>query len=291
MASAELDELVRSCQELPVPAILTTLETHKYVGVNDGAAALFGAPAADLIGDDVLCHIDARDREASRLAYAALAARVIDGYQVHRRIVTPDGTVVSLSVWGRRVEAGGQLYGMWVLGPASAPAIAVETLVAGASDVVLAVTDHDWLIEYMNADAHILGVTGSELRGFPLLGLVHPSAASEFLAAGAPSGSRPPWCHCVHSHAGRTRRLGRAPLLPGSRLRTRTATTGRRHKPRNAADRRWFFGGSARRAGSPCRSRGESKPGAQRPTSARTLAEGQRALSSPNRDRGSARCR
>jgi PAS domain S-box-containing protein len=183
MASAELDELVRSCQELPVPAILTTLETHKYVGVNDGAAALFGAPAADLIGDDVLCHIDARDREASRLAYAALAARVIDGYQVHRRIVTPDGTVVSLSVWGRRVEAGGQLYGMWVLGPASAPAIAVETLVAGASDVVLAVTDHDWLIEYMNADAHILGVTGSELRGFPLLGLVHPSAASEFLAA------------------------------------------------------------------------------------------------------------
>ncbi len=129
-----------------------------------------------------MCHIDARDREASRLAYAALAARVIDGYQVHRRIVTPDGTVVSLSVWGRRVEAGGQLYGMWVLGPASAPAIAVETLVAGASDVVLAVTDHDWLIEYMNADAHILGVTGSELRGFPLLGLVHPSAASEFLA-------------------------------------------------------------------------------------------------------------
>ena len=53
----------------------------------------------------------------------------------------------------------------------------------GASDVVLAVTDHDWQIEYMSADADLLGVCGSELRGFPLLGLVHPSAAPEFLAA------------------------------------------------------------------------------------------------------------
>ena len=114
---------------------------------------------------------------------AAMADRVIDGYQVQRRIVTPDGTVVGVNIWGRRVEAGGQLYGMWVLVPASAPAIAAETFVVGVSDVVLAVTDHDWQIEYMNADAHILGVTGAELRGFPLLGLVHPSAASEFLAA------------------------------------------------------------------------------------------------------------
>src|SRR6202044_4099006 len=189
MASAELEELVRSCQGLPVPAILTALHTHRFVGVNEGAAALFGAPASDLIGDDLLCHIDPRDREAARLAYAAMADRAIDGYQVQRRIVTPEGAVVGVDVWGRRVEAGGQLYGMWVLVPASEPACGGETLVVGVSDVVLAVTDHDWLIEYMNADAQILGVTGSELRGFPLLGLVHPSAASEFMAAAARSAS------------------------------------------------------------------------------------------------------
>ena len=68
MASAELEELVRSCQDLPVPAILTALHTHRLVGVNDGAAALFGAPAADLVGDDVLCHIHPHHREAARLA-------------------------------------------------------------------------------------------------------------------------------------------------------------------------------------------------------------------------------
>ena len=151
-------------------------------GERGGSRAVW-RPRIGPLGDDLLCHIDPRDREAARLAYAAMADRAIDGYQVQRRIVTPEGAVVGVDVWGRRVEAGGQLYGMWVLVPASEPAIGVETLVVGVSDVVLAVTDHDWLIEYMNADAQILGVTGSELRGFPLLGLVHPSAASEFLAA------------------------------------------------------------------------------------------------------------
>ena len=48
-------------------------------------------------------------------------------------------------------------------------------------------TDHDWQIQYMSADAKLLGAKGSELRGFPLLGLIHPSAASEFLAAASRS--------------------------------------------------------------------------------------------------------
>jgi DNA-binding CsgD family transcriptional regulator len=57
--------------------------------------------------------------------------------------------------------------------------------VLGASAVVLAITDHDWQIKYMSSDAQLLGAHGSELRDFPLLGLVHPSAAREFLAAAA----------------------------------------------------------------------------------------------------------
>jgi DNA-binding CsgD family transcriptional regulator len=54
-----------------------------------------------------------------------------------------------------------------------------------AAAVVLTVTDHDWQITYMSADAQLLGARGPDLRGFPLLGLVHPSAAPEFLAAAA----------------------------------------------------------------------------------------------------------
>jgi len=184
MGVDERDALISSLEGLPVAAILTDLRTHTFIAVNDGAAALFGSPARDLVGNDVLSRIDPRDREAARSGYKVMADKVIDGYQAQRRIVTIDGQERAVRVWGRRVEGSNELLGLWILVPGSEPASAVELVVA-ASTVVLAVTDHDWLIEYMSADADLLGVQGSELRGFPLLGLVHPSAADDFLAAAA----------------------------------------------------------------------------------------------------------
>jgi len=185
MSVGELDELIRSLERLRAAAILTELKTHTFVAVNEEAAAIFGAPAADLVGSDVLAHIDPRDRDAARTAYAAIDGGVIDAYQVQRRIVTPDGTERAVSVSGRRVDAAGNRYGLWILLPAAEPSTAVETIIVGAPAVVLAVTDHDWQIEYMTTDAELLGVHGSELRDFPLLGLVHPSAATALLAAAA----------------------------------------------------------------------------------------------------------
>jgi PAS domain S-box-containing protein len=179
----ELDELIRSLERLPVAAIVTELGSHTFVALNDEAARVFGAPAADLVGEDVLLHVDPRDRASAQAAYAAMAGNVIDGYQVRRRIVTPDGEERALTVCGRRVEVRNHRYGLWVLLQTSELPDAVGTLMMGASAVVLAVTDHDWEIQYMSADAELLGVAGSELRGFPLLGLVHPSAATAFLAA------------------------------------------------------------------------------------------------------------
>jgi PAS domain S-box-containing protein len=185
MSVGELDELIRSLERLPVAAILTELTAHTFVALNQEAAAVFGAPAADLGGSDVLTRIDPRDRDAVRTAYAAMASRVIDAYEAQRRIVTPDGKERAVRVSGRRVEAASNLYGLWILHPATEPPAAVQTIMIGAPALVLAVTDHDWQIEYMTADAELLGVHGSELRGFPLLGLVHPSAATAFLAAAA----------------------------------------------------------------------------------------------------------
>jgi PAS domain S-box-containing protein len=183
MPVGEPDQLVRSLEGLPVAAILTELTSHRFVGVNERATEVFGLPADKLIGTDVLTRIDPRDREAARMAYSAMASKVIDGYQVRRRIVTPDGSEVTLDVWGRRVEGAAGLYGLWILVHATDSATLAQMLMMGAPAVVLAVTDHDWRIEYMSADAHLLGAQGSELRGFPLLGLVHPAAADEFLGA------------------------------------------------------------------------------------------------------------
>jgi PAS domain S-box-containing protein len=184
MTVGSLDEIIQSLEGLPVAAILTELTTRTFVAVNDGAASLFGSPSSDLVGSDILTRIHPSDREAVQRAYEAMAGKVIDGYQVQREIVTPDGEERTVSVWGRRVEGFSKLYGLWILVPGPEPATGVEIMIA-TSSVVLAVTDHDWQIQYMSADADLLGVRGSDLRGFPLLGLVHPSAANEFLAAAA----------------------------------------------------------------------------------------------------------
>ena len=173
----------RSVEGLPVAAFLTELRTHTFVELNDAAAAVFGSPTEELLGADVLDHIEPSDRERVRTAYAALADKVVDGYQVLRRVVTPDGRVVAVNVWGRRVEVADKLYGLWILSPAQGSTTDIEALVLGSPPVVLAMTDHDWQIEYMSADADLLGAKGAEFRGFPLLGLVHPSAVSDFLVA------------------------------------------------------------------------------------------------------------
>ncbi len=78
MALGELEALISSLEGLPVAAILTELRTHTFIAVNDGAAALFGSPARDLAGIDVLSRIDPSDREAARSAYKVMADMVID---------------------------------------------------------------------------------------------------------------------------------------------------------------------------------------------------------------------
>jgi len=186
MAVGDTNELIRSLKVLPVAASLTDLITHTFIAANDRAGEVFGTPADDLVGSDVLLRIHPDDREAARAGYAAMAAKVIDGYQVQRRIVRPDGTELTVSVSGRRVGDPTKLFGLGIIIPGpEPPTTPVEMLVIGNPAIVLAVTDHDWQIEYVSSDAELLGARGSELRGFPLIGLVHPSAATEFLAAAA----------------------------------------------------------------------------------------------------------
>ena len=174
------DEVIRSVERLPVAAMLTELSDHTFIAVNDRAAAIFGEPPGELVGSDVLTHIHPSDREAARAAYAAMAAKVIDGYQVRRRIVTPDGTQLPVSVWGRRVENPDKLYGLWVLVPSEDPTVEVETLMMGASSFVLALTDHDWQIQYMNADADLLGASGAEPGAFLSLDSSTPPRRASF---------------------------------------------------------------------------------------------------------------
>jgi DNA-binding CsgD family transcriptional regulator len=86
---------------------------------------------------------------------------------------------VTLEVLGRRIESADRLLGLWLLMPADELMSKLrEPMPMG---LVLAMTDHDWQIAYMSADAHVVGIDHSAMRGFPLLGLIHPSVAMDFM--------------------------------------------------------------------------------------------------------------
>jgi DNA-binding CsgD family transcriptional regulator len=173
----DLNEIIASLKELPVPAALTDLESGRVVATNDPMVELLGPPVQKPTGFAAIARIPEEEHAAALAGMKALADRAVDGFLVSRSFITASGNEVTMEVWGRRVEHKGKTYGAWILLP--------EKYAAGLdpSSVVLAMTDHDWVIQYMSADADLLGSKGSDLRGFPLLGLVHPSGAADFLEA------------------------------------------------------------------------------------------------------------
>jgi len=178
----DLQDVIAGVQDLPVAAIVTDLSTYEVVAANDRAAELLRTTVDELVGTDAIDLIRPDAQDSARQAYSAMATRAVDGYHVVRDVVTPGGDDVKLHVWGRRVEGPSTAYGTWFLTSEHSFATDIEPP-GGKAPVVLAVTDHDWQIEYMSADASLLGVTGAELRGYPLLGLVHPTSVGDLLNA------------------------------------------------------------------------------------------------------------
>ncbi|MBV8982513.1 MAG: PAS domain S-box protein [Acidimicrobiia bacterium] len=181
MADVE-EQLGVALKRLPVAAIMTNLESRTFQVVNDKAGELFGVDPHELIGVDSASTVVPEERSAVERAYGALASGAIDGYQVHRRIVLPDASEREILVWGRRVDGAGGPYGLWILTP-EADLGGLDDLPPPPSNIVLAMTDRDWRLEYVSADPQLIGRPGRDLRGAPLLGFVHPSVAAEFLEA------------------------------------------------------------------------------------------------------------
>lgn len=180
-----MDDLVAlgsDLEDVPVPAVLSDLATGAAIGANTAAVALLGRPAHELIGSDAILLIHPEERAPAGEGVGALASGAVDAFQVrNRRVLRGDGEAMAVDITGRRLERGSRRLALWVLSPA-----AQEIAIGHAGrpdDVALAVTDHDWQVEYVSADARLLGPAREELVGTALLGLVYPSAAAEFLEA------------------------------------------------------------------------------------------------------------
>jgi PAS domain S-box-containing protein len=171
-----------SLESVPVPAVLSDLATGAAIAANAAAVELLGRSVDELIGSDVILLVHPDERTPACNGVAALASGAVDAFQVRsRRVVRPDGVAVEVDISGRRIESEDGPIALWVLAPADQRIAVVH---AGPPDeVVLAITDHDWQVEYVNADARLLGPDREALVGTALLGLVHPLAAAEFLEA------------------------------------------------------------------------------------------------------------
>lgn len=165
-----------------IPAVLSDLLVGTAIAVNSAAAALLGKAADELIGADVLSLVHPDERAAAASGIDALVSGAVDAFQVRqKRVVRADGAAVEVDISGRRLDSGSRRLALWVLAPLER-GVAVGRAV-GLSDTVLAVTNHDWQLEYVGTDARLLGAPREALLGAALLGLVHPSGAADFLDA------------------------------------------------------------------------------------------------------------
>ena len=104
-----------------------------------------------------------------------------------------------MSAWVRRVEVHDTPYGLWIVVPDNQvpSSIAINAV---AAPIVLAFTDHDWRIEYMNADADLLGVEVCGASRISPSWTGPPICCGRVLTSCCPSRCRSSRCDSSHPH-------------------------------------------------------------------------------------------
>jgi DNA-binding CsgD family transcriptional regulator len=97
-------ELWEAMRESRYPFALIDPVAHDFVDLNDQYSALWGVAVSDLMGTSVLSLYDeeiARDLEGMNAGFARGTLQYVRGQGAYR---TPNGTVIELKGWARRIE-------------------------------------------------------------------------------------------------------------------------------------------------------------------------------------------
>jgi PAS domain S-box-containing protein len=164
---------------------LLDLPAMRIRAANPRLLELLGLTADQLIGWSALDFAPPERREGVRLDQAAISEGRLEGFQAGRVFHFPGGSTLNATVWARRLVVDGEAWGLAVVVPTEDedghpyPAFAANDV-----DVMMAVTDHEWVIERMSADARrVIGADAEELVGKPLLGAVNPSDSPAFITS------------------------------------------------------------------------------------------------------------
>jgi PAS domain S-box-containing protein len=172
---------VANLVNLPVPLALLDLPELRVRAANASLLELAGTTAEELLGWSALEFTPPERRETVRVDQQAFVQGRLEGFQAGRTFHLPDGHTVRATVWARRLVIDGQPWALAIVLPADDGARAYPGFSGADVDVMMAFTDHDWVIEHVSADARrVMGAHAEELVGQPLLGAIHPDASATF---------------------------------------------------------------------------------------------------------------
>jgi PAS domain S-box-containing protein len=172
-----------------IPLAAVDLPSGRFLAVNPALADAVGSTVGALVGSSSLDWLSPDDRHAAELGFQALADGDLTGYQAIRKVAYPKDSDQAFSVWVSAVEVDGARVGLASVIPATGHdnqfrGLAPMSQIPEPGNVVLGTVDSSWRLDRISQDVTpLLGLTPEQCAGQPVLGVIHPSDVSAFLAA------------------------------------------------------------------------------------------------------------
>jgi PAS domain S-box-containing protein len=184
-------EIAASFSNVPVPLALLDIPGFRIRAVNQSLLEVAGMTAAELIGWSAADFSPPERRTAVLEAQHAIADGRLDAFQAGRVFHLPNGRTIEATVWARRIEVEGVPWGLGLALTEHGSDLGRLPPFGGADvDVMMAVTNHEWILEHVSADAsRVVGSDADKLIGSSLLGLIHPDDGPEFITSVAAAGT------------------------------------------------------------------------------------------------------
>lgn len=176
-------------QASAAPLAAVELPSGRFLAVNPPLAEALGSTVDALRGSSSLDLLSPDERHAGERGFSALADGDLTGYQAVRTLADERSPQQAFSVWVNTFDANGTRVGLVSLMPAADLDGRLRPLPPlprprELGDMVLGTVDDSWRIDRISQDVTaLLGITPKQCVGLPVLGAIHPSDVSGFLAA------------------------------------------------------------------------------------------------------------